>query len=75
MFKVKPDPYYLFMAEAEGLLDTRESKLQRIIKEVKNYPAETMPQGAFETACICNDLDPASLSPSEVRRIQRAIKT
>ncbi len=74
MINARPNPYYLYMAEAEGYLDTRESKIQRVIKEVKNYPAATMPQSAFESVCRMNDLDPASLSSSELRRIRNAIR-
>ena len=74
MINIRPNPYYLYMAESEGLLDTRESKIQRVIKEVKNYPAEAMPQSAFKSVCMMNNLDPASLSSSELRRIRNAIR-
>ena len=63
------NPYYLFMSEAEGYLDTRESKLVNIIKVLKQVNAATVPMSALETACRSFDLDPASLTTRELDRI------
>ena len=63
------NPYYLFMGEAEGYLDTRESKLVNVIKTLKNVNADALPMSALETACYAFDLDPASLSMRELERI------
>lgn len=67
--------YGLYMAEAEGYLNTRESKIQRVIKAVKAYPAVTMPESAFRRALAQNGIDPNSLTQRELRRINSAIKS
>lgn len=66
--------YGLFMAETEGYLNTRESKLQKVIKEVKRYPAETMPESVFKLVLIENGIKPSSLTSRELNRIKNAIK-
>lgn len=67
-------PYGLYMAEAEGYLSTRESKLQKIIKEVKAYPESVMPDLVFYTICEGCGIAPDSLTSAEMARIQNAIK-
>ncbi len=67
------NPYYPYMAEAEGYLDTRESKIRRVIADVKRYPDPVMSQSAFETVCKLNGLNPYSLSERELRRIKTAV--
>lgn len=67
-------PYNLYMAEANGYLNTRESKLQKIIKMIKNYPENTMPNLVFYTICNECGITPDSITKEEMTRIQNAIK-
>lgn len=66
--------YGLFIAEAEGLLDTRESKIQRIIKAVRNYPDAVMPNLVFYSICKENGIEPGTLTRAEMSRITTAIR-
>ena len=66
--------YGLYMAETNGYLNTRESKIQRVIKAVRAYPAATMPESAFKRVLIKNGIEPSSLTERELNRIQSAIK-
>lgn len=63
------------MAEAEGMLDTREGKLQRIIKTVKAYPAETIPDTAFYAICESCGITAGSLTEGELSRIEQEIRS
>ena len=50
MLKVN-DPFFMYMAEAEGktnLINTRQSKLNAIIQEVKDYSEDICPSKIFE---------------------------
>ena len=67
-------PYGLYMAEAGGYLNTRESKLQKIIKTVKAYPDGVMPNLVFYAICEECGIMPDSLTNAEMTRIQNAIK-
>lgn len=67
-------PYGLYMAEANGILNTRESKLQKIIKAVKAYPDSVMPNLIFYTICEECGIAPGSITKEEMTRIQNAIK-
>jgi len=67
-------PYYLYMAETEGYLNTRESKINRVINEIKAYPAETMPEYAVVETLRRNGIDPASVTNKEFNRINYEIK-
>lgn len=67
-------PYNLYMAEADGYLDTRESKLQRIIKAVKTYPDSVMPILVFYAICEDCGIAKNSLTDAEMTRIQDAIR-
>jgi len=66
--------YALFMAETEGYLNTRTSKINRVIAEVRPYADSTMPEAAFCQTLEHNGIDPASLTSAEYRRILNAIK-
>lgn len=68
-------PYGLYMAESDGLLDTRESKIQNIIKEVKNYPYDTISDTTFYIICENCGIKAVSLTNSEIARIEQAIKS
>lgn len=67
-------PYGLYMAEANGYLNTRESKLQKIIKTVQAYPDGIMPNLVFYAICEECGIAPDSLTEAEMTRIQNAIK-
>ena len=70
-------PYRMYMMEQEGLLDTREGKIQRIIKEVKQVfsacKMPTMSIDTFNTIVEKNGINPISLTNAERQRIQDAI--
>ena len=67
------NPFHMYVLEQEGYLDTRESKIQRVIKAVRAYPAATMPESAFRRTLTQNGIDPSSLTQRELRRIKNAI--
>lgn len=67
-------PYYMFMAESEGHIGTREGKINRVIAEVRAYADSVMPEAAF---CLClerNGIEPESLTEREFQHISNAIK-
>lgn len=68
--------YALFMAETEGLLDTHESKVQRVLKDVKNrYDAGqgelTVHDGYLEDFGLTFE----SLSGYDLQRIAKVVET
>lgn len=67
-------PYNLYMAEANGYLNTRESKIQKVIKQVKAYPDKVMPNLVFYAICEECGIAPDSITKAEMTRIQDAIK-
>lgn len=68
-------PYGLFMGEQEGLLDTRESCIQRIIQKIKSYPDATVPTLVFYNICEDCGIQAGSLTRTEMARIEQAIKS
>lgn len=64
----------LFMAEAEGLLDTRESALRAIVQDIKNYPEDSMPDLVFYSICESHGISAGSLTFEEFERIKREIE-
>ena len=68
-------PYALHMAETEGLLDTRESAIQNIIKRIKEYPNESISNLEFYIICEKCGIQAGSLSQAEMARIEQAIKS
>ena len=56
-------PYHMFMMEKAGMLNTRESKLNAVIKEL---------QACGDAAADCG-LDMNSLTQREIRRIEAAL--
>lgn len=68
-------PYGLYMAEAKGYLNTRESKLQKIIRIVKSYPNRIISESIFYSICKKCEINPNSLTEVEIRRIQNAIQS
>lgn len=66
--------YCLYMGEKEGYLSTRESKIQKVIKNIKNYDAAAMPESVFKRVLIENGIEPSSLTERELNRIQDAIR-
>ena len=67
------NPFHMYILEQEGYLTTRESKIQRVIKAVKAYPAVTMPEAEFKLVLKENGIDPDSLTKRELREILNAI--
>lgn len=66
-------PYILNMAEAEGLLDTRESAIQNVIKRIKDYPKESISNLEFYVICEECGIQAGSLTNAEMARIEQAI--
>lgn len=70
-------PYRMYMMEQEGFLNTRESKIQKIIKEVKQVfsisEISVMDANTFNTIVEKNGINPISLTDTEKRQIQNAI--
>lgn len=66
-------PYAMFMAESEGLLDTRESAINRIIKEIKEYPDDSISNLIFYSICEDCGITAGTLSDEEMERISRAV--
>lgn len=54
--------------------NTRASKIQAIISEIKAYEEDTMPQDIFIAVLRRNGIAPESLTPGELNRICQAIK-
>ena len=67
------NPFHMDVLEQEGYLSTRESKIQRVIKAVKAYPAADLPERDFNLILMENDIEPDSLTQRELRRILNAI--
>ena len=67
------NPFHMYVLEQEGYLTTRESKIQRVIKAVKAYPAATMPDSDFRRVLIKNGIEPESLTQRELREILNAL--
>ena len=66
-------PYHLFMMEKEGLLNTRESKLNAVIKELRAYGDAAADLGV-QIQCFKNcGLDMNSLTQREIGRIEAAL--
>ena len=68
-------PYALSMAEAEGLLDTRESAIQNVIKRVKNYANDSISNLEFYVICEECGIPAGSLTDAEMVRIEQAIRS
>jgi len=61
-------PYFLYMAESEGLTDvvsTRRSKLTAIRNSVRQYPEYIVPFSFVEGLCKKYDIDIYSLTEEE----------
>ncbi len=67
-------PYGLYMAETEKLLNQRENKIKKIIQKVKNYPREEISNLEFYAICENCGIKAGSLTNSEIRHIEQAIK-
>jgi len=67
-------PELCFYAEAEGLLPTREGKINAVINEVKNYPMPTIDQIHFERILNRYGLNINDLSDKELRYINASIR-
>ena len=66
-------PYHLYMMEQAGMLNTRESKINAVIKELQGYGAAAADLGV-QKQCFQNcELDMNSLTQREIRRIEAAL--
>jgi hypothetical protein len=63
----------LYAAECEGVLDTKEGKIQKAIKLLKKVKGE-IPDEVLLDVCEDCGLEISSLSQSEFNRIKRAIR-
>ena len=65
-------PEMMFYAEAEGLLPTKEGKINAIIKWLKAQKGDTMFFQDFYDLCLDDyDLDLEDISTDEFHRIQK----
>lgn len=70
---------YLFMAEANGmdnLVDTRDAKINAIIKDLKNYIRQGTDINDIklqESVCKKHGMQLENLTQAEIRRIERAL--
>lgn len=64
-------PYYLYMAESEGYLTTRESRINRIIKLLKECGD---PNLYFDYICDKCGLPQSELTTTELMRIKRMVE-
>ena len=69
------DDFTICMAEAEGLLDTRESAIQNVIKRVKNYANDSISNLEFYVICEECGIPAGSLTDAEMVRIEQAIRS
>lgn len=69
-----PLSYGLYMAEAEGYLDTRESRIQKIIYTIKHCSSETIYDSDFYAICHMCGIPHENLTKAEIIRIQNAIQ-
>ena len=67
------NPFNMYILEKEGYLSTRESKINKVIKAVKAYPAATIPENIFRQILKENDIEPNSLTKTELYKIQCAL--
>lgn len=65
------NPMYFYLAEKEGLLKTREGRLNAVIRAVKNYPSPVIPDEAFQA--LLEKYDLTDLTEKELRRIKNSI--
>lgn len=68
------DPYMMYMAEQEGLLNTKESKIRKIIKIIRNYPRREISNSLFHAICKECGINSDDLTKSEMEYINRAIQ-
>ncbi len=65
---------FMYMAETEGYdshINTRQARINAVIKEIRKNPKPVLPQRDFEMILHKHNLD--YLSASELRQIQNGI--
>lgn len=62
-------PEMMFYAEEEGLLPSRTGRLNAVIKEVKAYPADTMPEDEYERVLNKYGFSFSTLTMDDIRYI------
>lgn len=66
-------PYHMYMMEQAGMLSTRESKLNAVIKELQGCGAAAADVGVQKRCFQSCGLDMNSLTQREIRRIEAAL--
>lgn len=68
--------YGLFMAEAEGLLDTHESKVQRVLRDLRDRYNDNCGDVYVEPNYLDSfDLEHEDLSEYDLQRIAKVVET
>lgn len=65
--------YYLYMAEADGLLPTRTGKINAVIREVKAYPSPEIELSEFKKILRKNGLRYEDLTSKEINYINASL--
>lgn len=63
----------MFYAEANGLLPTREGKINAVINDIKKYPYSEINESLFEKILNYHGLKYETLSDREIRYINASI--
>ena len=63
----------MFYAEAEGLLPTRQGRINAVIKDVKEYPGSSIEFTEFERILRNHGLCYAELTDRELRYIRASV--
>lgn len=67
-------PEMMFYAEAEGLLPTRQGRINAVIRDIKNYPKEEIDFEEFQEILENHDLNYFDLSEREINYINASIE-
>ena len=67
------EPWMLAAMEEEGILDTTESKLNRLSSYLKDSDLTYVGNEEFAQACDACDLDPNSFSDDDLLDLQRKL--
>lgn len=66
--------YYAYMAEQEGLINTREGRINRVILDIKQDGSPTIEGNDFIRICKRNGIDAYTLTSKELNRIKAAVR-
>lgn len=65
----------MFYAEAEGMLPTRQGKINKLISKIKEIPSYSISENTFNYLCYEVGLNPNSLTYKEINYITKKIKS